>query len=272
MITLLLTFALIYVGLAVLLAVGTTWAQGYFYEQPVSHMAYRSCTAAAAVTAFLALWTYVEHRSPGKFDTVLAFSAEDVRQFDRFQSEKKTAAGTTETTTFHRRPTQRGTEYVDDSGRTWKRSDSGIVTAIIVEEGAGESKSSARFVAKLGPNDEFLPDPLDSSRVAEVEYVEEGGKGRVMREFSIGTIRTFRPFAVLANLLFNFAHYAVWFLVLWFVMEFQPGHALLVAFIGWLGACAFLWPLLQQQVAPPATPSVIVLFIDLRTVRAGQLV
>jgi hypothetical protein len=271
MITLLLIFALVYVGLAVLIAIGSTWVQGYFYEQPADHMAYRSAIAAAAMTAFLGVWAFIEHRAPRKFDTLLAFSAQEVQEFDQFRSEKKTGAGAPETTTFRRRPAQRGTEYVDDLGRTWKRSDSGVVTAIIVEEGTSDPKTTTRFAAKLSPKGEFLRDPTDPNRVAEVEYHEEGGKGRVMRENSIGTLRTYRTGAVIANLLFNLAHYLIWFVVLWFVMEFQPGHAVLVAFIGWLGACAFLWPLVQQQLAPPAA-TVIVLFIDLPEAPAGQLV
>jgi len=146
MFPLLLLFALIFAGLAVIVAAASRWGQGYFYERPVDGLAWRATAVAGGVTAFLGLWAFIEAKSPGRFDSLFSFSSKEEKEFDRFWSERKTAVGVTETE-FHRHTVPPGrVEYLDDAGRPWKRSDSGIVTAIIVEEDNGEQRR--RFAAR----------------------------------------------------------------------------------------------------------------------------
>ncbi|MFL5330137.1 MAG: hypothetical protein ACJ8C4_14645 [Gemmataceae bacterium] len=237
---LLITFGLVFVGLAVVIAIVTGWGQGYFYETVVEGLTWRSAALAGGVTAFLGLWTFVEMKSPGKFDSLFNFSARDDKWVPYFWAERKGTSGTVETK-FNRR----GMEYFDDGNRSWRRSDAnGIVTAIIIEEN-GEKR---KFVAKLGPDGKFLVDPRNRSQVADVQYVEEGGQHRVMTEGMMGRLTTTRTGAVLLNVLFNLVFLLVWFAGLWFLMEFQWPHALLLAALFWLTSVMLLWPAIQGQI------------------------
>ena len=131
---------------------------------------------------------------------------------------------------------------MDDGGRPWRRADAdGIVTAIIIDEG-GDRR---RFAAKLGPDGKFI---LDSRKqVADVQYVEEGGKRRVMTESNIGRLTHTRAGAVFLNLLFNLLFFLAWVALLWFLLEFQWQHALLIGFIFWLLCATLLWPAVQSR-------------------------
>ena len=57
---LLLVFALVFVGLAVLIAIFGRWGQGFFYENVVDGLTWRSIAVAAGITAFFALWAVIE--------------------------------------------------------------------------------------------------------------------------------------------------------------------------------------------------------------------
>ena len=56
MLPLILTFAFLFVGLAVLIVLATQWGQGFFYETTVKGVAWRSAAAAGAITAVFGLW------------------------------------------------------------------------------------------------------------------------------------------------------------------------------------------------------------------------
>jgi hypothetical protein len=232
MLSLILTFALLFTGLAVLIYLATQWGQGYFYESTVERAAWRSVAVAGAVTAFFGLWAVIERKAPDKFDSLFSFSAREVRFVDEFWSAKPGPTGSRETR-FHRR----GDEYVDDAGRPWRRSDAdGIVKTIIIEED-GDRR---RFQVKLGPGDKFIDD--------NTQYFEEGGKRRVMTERFIGRLTHTRTGAVLLNMLFNLAFFLIWMAGLWFVLEFQWQHALVIGFAFWLASVTLLWPAIKSRV------------------------
>jgi hypothetical protein len=241
---LLLAFTIVLVGLAVILAVVAALMHSGFYEQPVEGIAWRAPVAAVAITAFLGIWAFIEVKAPGRFDSFFRFGATDERQFEQFWSERKSEAGTTETV-FHRQFVSQGrVEYVDATGKAWRRSDSGVVTAIIVEED-GERR---RFVAQLGANDTFLCAPSDPNTVLEVRYVEDGPQRRVMTEGAIGTLSNTRYGALFLNTLFNLVFLAIWIAVIGLACELQWSHAILLGAIGWVATLLLIWPVLQSRV------------------------
>jgi hypothetical protein len=238
MLPLILTFVFLFVGLAVLIYITTQWGQGYFYESTVDGVAWRSVALAGAVTAFFGLWAIIENKAPGKFDSLFSFSARESRQFDHLWSERKGPTGTTET-----KFTRRGNEYFNDAGRPWRRADAdGIVMAVIVEID-GEKR---RFNAKLAPGDKFIVD--SRNQVADVQYIEEGGRRRVMTESNIGRLTHTRMGSVFLNMLFNLAFFLVWMAGFWFLLEFQWQHALVIGFAFWLASVTLLLPAVQSRV------------------------
>jgi hypothetical protein len=241
----LLLFALIFSSLAVLLAIVASLMRTCFYDRPVNGLAWRAPIAAATITGFLGLWSFLESKSPGRFDSLFRFSPSEDRELEQFWSEKKTDGGATQTL-FDRRIVPSGrVEYADANGRYWRRSDNGVVTAIIIEED-GERR---RFEAELGPNGTFVCDRRDPNSVEEVRYIETDGKHRVMTEGMIGTLTNTRYGALLANTLFNLAFLLVWIVTTGLSFEFQWSHAFLMGAIGWVTTLLFVWPAIQSSVA-----------------------
>ncbi len=251
MTALLLFFLLLFVGLAVVLAVVASLMHTSFYEQMVEGIGWRAPAAAAGVVGFLALWAFIETKAPGRFDTFFRFSASNDRHFDQFWSEKKSEAGTTETLFRSRIIPPGRVEYVDGNGRAWRRSDSGIVTAIIVEED-GERR---RFVAQLDSDNTFFRDPFDPNATMEVQYIEDGGKRRVMTEGNIGTLSNTRFGALILNFLFNLLLLAVWIIAIGLGLELGWWHAIVIGTIGWLLTLLLIWPPLQSYVAALPKPA-----------------
>lgn len=183
-------------------------------------------------------------RWPDRFDSAFTFSPYQIRQLDQFWSEKKGDTGTSETL-FRRRVVPPGrVEYVDADDRRWQRSDSGIVTAIIIEDG----DERRRFAAQLAPDDTFPVDPRDPNRTLPVQYVEDGGHGRVLSETDMGTLFTPRYGVFLVNTLLNLLFLAAWVGVLILVMGYQPGHAIMIGLIGWVIVLLLVWPPLKGMV------------------------
>lgn len=251
---LLLFFLLLLVGLAVVLAIVASLMHASFYDQMLEGMAWRSLLASAGIVAFLALWAFIESKAPGRVDSLFRYSSANDTQFEQFWSEKKTEAGVTESL-FRRRILSGGrVEFANADGRAWRRSDSGIVTAIIVEED-GERR---RFDAQLGPDDTFFRDPANPNAALEVRYVEEGGQRRVMTENYIGTLSNPRHGALFVNTLFNLSFLVVWIICVGLAFELGWGHAIVIGFIGWIVTLLLIWPPLQGFVAAiPKDSSVV---------------
>jgi hypothetical protein len=245
MLTLLLFVALVFACLAVALAIAAAWMQSAFYERQVEGLIWRASLAAGIATLFLVGAAWMEGRSPGWFGPVFQFPLFDTVEFDQFWSERTNEAGKTETL-FQRRTVPPGrVEYVDATGRRWQRSDSGIVTAIIVEEN-GERK---RFAAKLAPDGTFPRDPSDPNRTLDVEYIEEGGKGRIMSETAIGQLSTARVGPFIVNLLVNLLHIILWIILFAIVMDLQWNHAVVLGLSSWAFMVLVVWnPLLNRMV------------------------
>lgn len=244
MIDLALLMLLVFAGLSAVLATVAALVHSGFYEQPVEGIAWRAPAAAAAITGFLMLWAYLHGRMPDRFDSLFRFSASADQQLEQFWSERQLEGGT-QLTLFRRRIVPPGrVDYIDASGKAWRRSDSGVVTAILIEEN-GERR---RFAAQLSPEGAFICDPRDPNTVMDVRYVEEGGRQRVMTEGAIGTLSNPRYGALIVNTLFNLAFLAVWIVVVGLAFQLEWFHAFVIGSIGWVTTLLMIWPVIQAGV------------------------
>src|SRR5262245_29378675 len=239
MLAVLLILLLIAAGVAVLAAAGTLFIQSYLYNEPVGGMSWRAPAVGAAVGLFFGLWCWIEAKAPGRYDVLWNFSPREIQEFDTFWSERTTGPTKTEIPYRKERDNRGRVEYRDADGRPWRRSDNGIMTAIIVEEDGQKT----RFEAPLNPDGTFkliLNEPM--------QYVEVGGGGRAMAEVALGQVTRTRSSLLWGNLLLNLAHLLVWFLAFWLLLEFQWWHALGLAAIFWLIFALTIWPVLQGYV------------------------
>src|SRR5262249_16234988 len=64
---LLITFLLVFRGLAILLWAGSLFFQGYLYSEPAAGLHWRALAAGAVLTLFLAFWCFLDYRQPGRY-------------------------------------------------------------------------------------------------------------------------------------------------------------------------------------------------------------
>ena len=238
MLGILLTLIFIAVGAAVLLGVGTAILQGLWYSEPVEGLPWRAAASGAAIGLFFAAWAGLESWAPGRYDSLFLFTPRETQTFDQFWSVQKSDRGIREILYKRTRGDRGTTVFVDAEQRPWRRSDEGMMIAIIVEEN-GERK---RFDAELAADGAF--------NVADgrpLRFVEVGGS-RSMTENALGQITTMRYGLLAGNLLWNLMHLLVWFLCLWLLLQFQWPHALMLAALSWLVFSLTVWPIVQERV------------------------
>lgn len=239
MLGLLLILLVLGVAVAALLFVGAAVIQGYLYSQPVEGLIWRSAAAGAAVAGFFGIWCWIESRAPRQFESFLDFSPREANHIAKFWSERTGDRGKQEIVYTRGRDGQGRVRYYDSDQREWKRLDSGMMTAIIVEEN-GEKR---RFEAEMTPQGAFK---VEENRA--LRYVEKDGRGRVMTDDAIGEISATKYGLLFGNLLLNFGHLLVWFLCLWLLMQFQWPHALGLAAALWVAFALVVWPVVRERV------------------------
>jgi hypothetical protein len=252
MLAVLLIVLLIAAGVAVLAAAGTLFIQGYLYNEPVSGISWRAPAVGAVAGLFFGLWCWIEAKAPGRYDVLWNFTTREVQEFDKFWSERTNGPSKTEILYTKGHDNRGRVEYRDAEGHVWRRSDNGIMTAIIVEEDGHKT----RFEAPLNPDGTFKLIPNEP-----LQYAEVGGD-RKMSEVGLGQVTRTRSGLLWGNLLLNLAHLLVWFLAFWLLLEFQWSHALGLAAIFWLIFALTVWPVLQDRVhratSQTATPAATV--------------
>jgi hypothetical protein len=248
---LLLTFLLLFLGVAIFLWAGTLFFQGYIYSEPVSGLYWRAPAAGAALALFLAFWCFLDYRQPGRYNaTWFEPTASEDEVFDKFWSVK----GNQEVLYEARKNARGQVEYMDAARRPWTRSDAdGIVEAIVVE---GKDGQRIRFDAELTADKKFK-----TGQGEPVRYIEVGGQGRVMTETYIGKLPISHWGATVAQITLSLLHLALWFACLWLLLGFQWSHAFGLALILWLVITLTLLPIVfakteetaKQRVVPTST-------------------
>lgn len=220
-------FALLFVGLLVVLWAGSVYLQGWLYSDLASKLPLRAVAGAAVIAAFLTAWCAIYKEDPGRFDTLMNFSREKTEGvYHEIESVRRVGKEEQKPVKFVRNPGGRGatTEFLTTDGqKPWMRSDSdGMVVAILVKE--KDQPEPTRFNAKLEPGDKF---PASGLR-----YVQPNAN-RYMDAASLGTIYRVRSWSIIGNLFANFLHLAIWVAVLCFIMRFEIGNAVAIAFAYW---------------------------------------
>jgi hypothetical protein len=240
---------LIFLALMVLLWVGSIVLQGFLFTEPTEDLYWRAPAAAAALTVFLGLWTYIVYSAPGRYGTLFLFSPREDKEFTKFQSERLK-----KTTTFELKKGPQGRHEFRDSetNQRWSRSD-----AIIVEEDGQKvrfepdrdekgnyktekARAPAGFGWFLGPGGE---QPL--------QYRDN--RGRVMSEESVGRVSVTRWGLIFGNIALNFMHFALWFVCLWLLLRYTWPQSLGLAVVFWLLLTVPLLPMLFGQAEEMAT-------------------
>ena len=227
---LILTILVIGIALLILFWTGTLLAQGYFYDSPVSGLYWRAPAAAGAMTAFLALWAWIEYRWPNSTGSIFTFTNEETRKVDQFWSVRQNPTGEEEKILFKRNPST--DDYRDANNHRWARSMSGMMVAIIIEEKDKEGNTEEkRFNAEIS-NGKFAP-RTSSAGDLPVRYKEEHGS-RFIEDTNPGQVIRYRGGRLWATLALNVVHFALWFVVIWLLLHFQWPHALGFAAVCWL--------------------------------------
>jgi hypothetical protein len=253
---LLIVLVVIGVTVSVLLWVGTAFLQGYLYTEPSSDTYWQAPAAGAVVTLFLLVWCLINvnaahDQGPGfePYDTLFRFSA--VEEYDKRPVDKiwVVRAGARDPQPYESHRTVQGYEYVDVITKKPLGSLAGV-QAILMEDGSGK-------IGEKGEKTRFELNK-DSDR-GNSRFVS--AQGWAMGENNLGQPSIFRSGLLVANLLLNFLHFAVWFLCLWLLLRFQWGHALGLAIVIWLVMTLIVLPSLMSRTGeiarePPAASSV----------------
>lgn len=231
-------------SLAVLLAAGTLFIQGYIYSEPAGEIFWRAPAAAAVLTAFLGFWCFLNYRAADPkakelpYETLFTSAGTEDASDAKAELWVERAGGRTHYRVYKYEGTPPTFEYRVE-GKPLKPEDKSIA-AVIVKEGDPKESVEVRFVA----------------RHDEKKYVEEGGS-RYMTFANFGRLYTPRPGRSTVMLIINIVHLAVWFLVVWLLLRFQWSHALGLAVVFWLAMTWLFVPLilgkLKDQLARRAS-------------------
>jgi hypothetical protein len=271
---LLLMLVMIVVALFALFWGGGLVAQGYLYSQPADKFPLRAAAGALLVGIFLTLWCWIDKRSPGRYDTFFEFAPYETRTFDEFEAVRWTAdpaaavKGKTEfqqkdgqpvetVTKFRRVGGGKSGTFVEDgtanhfelSGTPKGGGPPTMTVALLVRPEPGADP--VRLKADLKKDERI--GALTWAPGPERRFTEENGS-RYVNAYQMGVMYVPSSGVVATALLLNFAHFAVWFLAFWLLMQFRWTHALGFAVAMGLLTMLVVMPLLFKQVRKPPPP------------------
>jgi hypothetical protein len=211
--------------LSVLLAAWTLGFQGYLYTEPTRGVAWRAPAAGAALTAFLGLWAALDYRAPGRYRELQGFSTtEDLEPFPELRVTNRDG----KEEVFKLRVNSRGQYEYRRNDRPLPTRPAKVVAVRGDQKYVFEAPHDAKGRLKTGPGDL-------------VKY-KNADTGWEMDEQRMGYVSVYHPGWLLANLLLNGLHLAVWFLSLWLLLRFQWAHAVGMAIAAWAVMTLFVVP------------------------------
>jgi hypothetical protein len=248
---------LVFVVVTVALAAWTAWLQSYIYSEACQGILWRAPAAGAAVAVFLALWVILVARNPGRLGTLTTFAATETQEFDELiltdrdgkplPNERYRKVGIPPLYRLDGKP--KGAELPQHPDGLLARKNGQEYLFLPDRDAKGNFKMSDRTMFGV-------------KQSGVLEYRDKKS-GQVMEEGQLGRISTFYFGRFLANILLNGLHLAVWFAVLWLLLQFQWPHALGQAVILWAGTMLFVLPPLfnraenVNQPAPPAAATTL---------------
>jgi hypothetical protein len=257
-------FFVVLFALAVLLWTGALGLQGLIYSEPAAKLYWRGPAAGAALTALIVVWCMLTYSmfaddlransdlTQLPLDTIFRFQPTQTRVVDKFWSvvgDKEILYRKYEVAQYKMNKNDASNlgavEYRTDDGGPWSRtSTDGIVSAILVEEGT----QKMRFEPKLARDKTFLTnEPFPG-------YFEVNGRHYMD---SPGRVSIFNRGRWFLNILFNLGHFALWFLCLWLLLQFQWPHALGLAVVLWAVMTLVALPMLFDQMRKLAHEKVL---------------
>ena len=261
---LLLVFAVMAVGLFALFLGGTLVAQGYLYQQPADRLPVRALAGAVLLAGFLTAWAAIDRGQPGRYDTFFNFSGYSTAEFTEFEAvrwpvergELKTDAGgaqVEEVVKFKRSAGGKGADFIEEgTTKPFELMTGRYMTGAIRVQGPGDAapvRYNAVVTTAPGGKAKYYPDAQQR------KFVEEKGS-RYVETARLGTLFVPSTGTVAGALLLNFLLLVAWVAVVWPVLRFALGHALLLAAVGTLVTMLVFMPLLFKFTRkPPAPPA-----------------
>ncbi|MCS7022354.1 MAG: hypothetical protein NZ703_07680 [Gemmataceae bacterium] len=264
--SILLLWLLLVVILLALFWGGGLVAQGWWYQDIARYFPLRAAGAALLVGSYLTLWTALDRRSPGKYDTLFEFTAEERVPFNEFDAIRWVTSVSSKLKTdekgqpvevavpFRRKQGSRTEQFIaEKTGEPFRLN--GV-------DRAGESFMTVALLIRLEPQGEpvrFNALLQEDSRGNKTyvsgpegrRFVEAGGNRYILAD-QIGTVYVPTPGVVAAALFLNLAVFIVWFVALWAILQFQAGHAAGLTLALGFATLLLVMPLLFKPNRQPA--------------------
>ena len=261
--TLIFILFVVFASLTVILWAGTFFFQGYIYTEPSSGIFWQAPAAAMFLTIGYSIWlmsvafTSTASKTNIPINAIHKFTPnEDLlgRPAEKMWAIKAPRKGTggaekeAERIEFKRYTTFDGTRqkfvYKDAQERTWPQKD---VVAVEIEYAADPAKADDKTKMRF----DLTTSGVDDYRIY------NGPDGWQIREWTkdgqpSGLPERFRFLRLVANVVFNVAHFIAWFLALWLLLRFQWSHALGFAFVMWLAVTLTVLPMMLFEAADVA--------------------
>jgi hypothetical protein len=232
---LILTLAVVWVVLTLVLAAWTLWFQGYIYNEPTPGILWRAPAAGTALVLALLVWVFFDYRAPGLYRTLIEFSPYEDSEYKQLQVVTKNRKET-----YQLRKNARGMNEYRNTNAGGPALPGRPDKVIVTEDGQPYT---------------FEPDKGKSGD-STLRYLDS--RGMVMLEGQLGRVRTFHAGWLLGNLLLNFVQLLAWWLCLWLLLRFQWSHALGLAVVFWGVMILLVMPLVltkAEEVAKSRTPA-----------------
>jgi hypothetical protein len=256
-------FVLLAIAMTLLFWGGGMVLQGWFYQNPADNMPIRAAIGGALLAAFLTVWCFIDARAGGnKYTTLFAFSPEEIVEYEAFDAVMRNEKKEERLIHFERRSGTGANWKTEDFHdkknleKTWKKSTADeMCVAILIKD--KESPEPWRFEANLDKDGQFpkeasdLSNPMRPKTGVHLRYTDPAG--RYMTSESLGRVYRKKVGVLFANLFLNGAHLILWIAVMWFVLRFSLGHALVIGFAMWLFMMLAVQPELFIQTRPKET-------------------
>jgi len=245
MVTLILLLLVMWLALVGLLVVWTVFFQGYIYTEPVQGIVWRGPVAGSVVGLFLAIWVLCDYKWPERYRTLLDFNSQvDLPPYPEFRIVNQ--EGNEEV--FKQAKNEKGRLIYRQDGRLDGREPPTRPQKVIVTENGAD--------VIFEPDRDPKTNQFKVATGLSLYYRDK--KGRKMKEGELGEITESRAGNFLANLLINFLHLLVWFVVLWLLLEYRMWHALGMALVAWVALTLFVLPPtlnMAEAIAQQARPA-----------------
>jgi hypothetical protein len=243
-------------------------AQGVWYQEVADYFPLRAGGAAVLVGSYLTLWVALDRHAPGRYDTLFEFASEERVPFEEFEAirwisteppklKMDESGQPVEVVTLYRKTGRESAFTAVGSGESFRLNGT---------QPGGEAFMTVALRVRLDPQGEPIRfnAALHEERPGVFSYASglegrrflEVGGNRYIFADQIGTVYVPTPKVVVVSLLLNFLLFVIWFIALWPILQFQPGHAAGLTLAFGFATMLIVLPLLFQpnRQPPPAPP------------------